>query len=387
MTKLSRNMSALLTSADVSATRSGFTTIDTIAAAEDDHERPLEPRPTKAHAVIDEQRADPSDDEHRDEEAVELQLERQIRRKRVPADRDEQDDEDQRRRARCRHGTTGKRIIGASPRRGRRSRRRRRERRGASTARITGARPGVAARSGRSSFAAASSSDTSWTGGPQVLEQEREADRAGHHDEEDHDRDRLRPRLDDRRLLRTQKRFRSTTRSLAGTRFERCCCSTYRSSAFAARCAIAVASAADVAVAVTSISGSVIPFSAMTGSATTSPSIGPERSISLANRVARRELRVQEREILEAIRVRRSGYPASAPARQASATSASCANRRPHGKPCCVTPSRLVLDHSSDCRYSTPSEADADHREQGQERTPGRARTTTSLRWRETTSA
>ena len=46
---------------------------------------------------------------------------------------------------------------------------------------------------------------TSWTKRSQVLEEEGEADRPGHHDKEDDDRDRLGPRLDDRRLLRAEE--------------------------------------------------------------------------------------------------------------------------------------------------------------------------------------
>ena len=73
-----------------------------------------------------------------------------------------------------------------------------------------------------------------------------------------------------------------------------------------------------------------------------------------ADGVARRELRVQEGEILEAVRVR-DRDPEPLRLLGGRQRRASCANRRPHGKPCCVTPSRLVLDHSSDWRYPTPS--------------------------------
>ena len=50
------------------------------------------------------------------------------------------------------------------------------------------------------------------------------------------------------------------------------------------------------------MSGSVIPFSAITGSAITSPRSGPSGA-SAGDGVALGELRIQEREILEAIRV------------------------------------------------------------------------------------
>ena len=70
------------------ATRAGVHDDRRDGAAEDDCERRLEAGPAESDARIDEQRADPADDEQRDHEAVELELERQVRRQRVPADRE-----------------------------------------------------------------------------------------------------------------------------------------------------------------------------------------------------------------------------------------------------------------------------------------------------------
>ena len=223
-------MRALLTSADVPATRSGIGDDRRDRGADDDHERPLEPGTAKPHATIDEQRADPSDDEHGHEEAIELELERKIGRKRVPADRDEQDDEDQRARA---GAATGRRAGGSSVRVrrvGRRSRRRRRE----SAARVDRADHRSETRRRGSIGTLSFGCDSART----------RAGRTGRRFSSRNARP-IVPAITTRNttigidfgrgltsVASSARRSRwRTTRSLAGTRFERCCCSTYRASA------------------------------------------------------------------------------------------------------------------------------------------------------------
>ena len=59
---------------------------------------------------VDEQRREPPEHEQRDEEAVRLELERQVAGQRVPPDRDEEDDQDQRARAAAASRSTSTRV-------------------------------------------------------------------------------------------------------------------------------------------------------------------------------------------------------------------------------------------------------------------------------------
>ena len=73
-------MSFLSTSDESAATRPGLATIEPSAAIDDQEQRPLEARCAEADARIDEQRGEPAEHEQGDEDAVRLELERQLGR-------------------------------------------------------------------------------------------------------------------------------------------------------------------------------------------------------------------------------------------------------------------------------------------------------------------
>ena len=78
-----------------SATRSGFAMIEPTIEAKITSSGPSKPVRRNADAGIDEQRRTPADEKQDDQQAVGLELERQVSGQRVAADRDEEDDEDQ----------------------------------------------------------------------------------------------------------------------------------------------------------------------------------------------------------------------------------------------------------------------------------------------------
>ena len=113
----------------------------------------------------------------------------------------------------------------------------------------------------------------------------------------------------------------------------------------------------------------------MTGLATTSPSIGPERSISrrtgsLAASSAYRKARSLKR-FGSAI-----GMPSLFACSAGVSDEASWANSRPHGKPCCVTPeparARPLLGLPVADRRSRPTRTMAEERESERQGEPVR---------------
>ena len=211
--KLRKNISSLTTPDENRATRSGLAMIDATADGDEEQERPLEPGPAQRDPPVHEQRRAPSEQQECDEDAVRLDLERQVAREHVAPDRDEEDDQDQRgeqpgpadvdrprerrsERRRRRHVAAiadHRRSARRQPPRESRARRPRAPAGRATASRLLGTTLTVLGRASlRRAGGDGSDSSNSRRRGRRFSSKKASADGREHHGEEDHDRHRLR---------------------------------------------------------------------------------------------------------------------------------------------------------------------------------------------------